>query len=120
MQKRKLSLKQQAKEIMRIAEESGVQSNFLFITTFQRYQVQLGILEKLEKAINEDDLIISKEYIKGKKNLYTNPAVTNYNRTADSASKTVSSLIRIIKSFNVEEDVGETDPLLNMINGEDE
>lgn len=36
-----MSLNQQAQEIMRIAEESGVQSNFFFLTTFKRYQVQL-------------------------------------------------------------------------------
>jgi hypothetical protein len=42
-------LQEQAKEIKKLAEESGVQSNFLFITTFERYLVQLGILEQLEK-----------------------------------------------------------------------
>ena len=45
----KLNLNQQAKEIIRIAEESGVQSNFFFITTFKRYQVQLNILNELEQ-----------------------------------------------------------------------
>ena len=38
-----LSLDDKAKEIVKIAEESGVQSNFFFLTTFKRYQVQLKI-----------------------------------------------------------------------------
>ena len=53
---KKLTLNEQAKEIMRIAEESGVQSNFFFITTFKRYQVQLSILNELEKTMKEDTL----------------------------------------------------------------
>ena len=49
----KINLNEQAKEIIRIAEESGVQSNFFFITTFKRYQVQLNILNELEKNLKE-------------------------------------------------------------------
>jgi len=115
----KLTLNEQAREIIRIAEESGVQSNFLFITTFKRYQVQLGILNNLEKALNEDGLIVEKEYVKGRKNIYSNPAVLEYNRTTDSANKTVATLMKIIKSFNVEEKTEHDDPLLAIINGGD-
>jgi hypothetical protein len=115
---KKLSLNEQAKEIIRIAEESGVQSNFFFLTTFKRYQVQLNILNDLEKTIKGEGMLVSKEYVKGRKNLYTNPAVMDYNRTTDSANKTVSALMKIIKVFNVEESSEDTDPLLKMINGE--
>ena len=37
----KKSLKEQAKEILRLAEESGLQSNYFFVTTFERYQHRL-------------------------------------------------------------------------------
>lgn len=116
----KMTLKQQAKEIIKIAEDSGVQSNFFFLTTFNRYQVQLNILDELEKTLKNEGMLVSKEYIKGKKNLYSNPAIPEFNRTTDSANKTVSTLMRIIKEFNVEEPIGEKDPLLKMINGEDD
>ena len=46
---KKMTLNEQAKEIIKIAEEKGVQSNFFFVTTFKRYQVQLNILTELEK-----------------------------------------------------------------------
>lgn len=115
---KKISLQEQAEEIIRIAEESGVQSNFFFITTFKRYQVQLNILTELEKAMKDEGMLVSKEYVKGRKNLYTNPAVAEYNKTTDSANKTVSTLMRIIKGFNVEEQVEpEEDPLIKIING---
>ncbi len=115
----KKSLKAQANEILRMAEESGLQSNYFFVTTFQRYQVQLQILDELEQAIKENGMLVSKEYVKGRKNVYSNPAVSDYNRTTDSANKTVATLLRILKSFDVEQAQEERDPLLDIINGGD-
>ena len=115
----KKSLKDQAKEILRLAEESGLQSNYFFVTTFERYQVQLEILEELKQAINDEGMLVSKEYVKGRKNLYTNPAVSDYNRTTDSANKTVATLLRILKSFDVDSAQEESDPLMDIINGGD-
>ena len=116
----KLNLQQLANEIIRVAEESGVQSNFFFITTFKRYQVQLNILNDLEKTMKEEGMLVHKEYVKGRKNLYANPAVAEYNRTTDSANKTVSTLMRILRNFNMEEQSDEDDdPLMRIINGGD-
>ena len=115
----KKTIKEQANEILRLAEESGLQSNYFFVTTFQRYQVQLQILEELEQAIKDEGMLVSKEYVKGRKNLYTNPAVSDYNRTTDSANKTVATLLRILKSFDADAGKEETDPLMDIINGGD-
>jgi hypothetical protein len=118
MTEKRISLQQQANEIIKIAEESGVQSNFLFVTTFKRYQVQLNILTELEKSMKQDGMLVTKEYVKGRRNLYTHPAVSDYNRTTDSANKTVATLMRIINNFGVRESTEEEDPLLKAINGE--
>ena len=115
----KKSLKAQANEILKLAEESGLQSNYFFATTFQRYQVQLQILEELEKSINEAGMLVTKEYVKGRSNLYTNPAISDFNRTTDSANKTVATLLRILKSFDADAGKEETDPLMDIINGGD-
>ena len=48
-----INLNEQARQILKIAEEYGVEQNFFFITTFKRYQVQIGILTDLERTINE-------------------------------------------------------------------
>ena len=116
----KLSLKEQAEAIKRMAEESGLESNYLFITTFERYEVQLSILERLKESMDKDGMLVSKEYVKGRGNLYSSPAVTEFNRTTDSANKTVSTLMRILKNFGASstDDKG-GDPLLAMINGGD-
>ena len=114
----KAKLDRQAKEIIKLAEETGVQSNYFFVTTFERYQVQLKILDDLQKAIEQEGMLVSKEYVKGRKNVYSNPAVSDYNRTTDSANKTVATLMRIIKSFGVDDNKEEIDPLMEMIQGE--
>lgn len=114
-------LNEQAKEILEIAEARGVQSNFFFVTTFKRYQVQLTILYELEKTMKDEGMLVSKEYVKGRKNLYSNPAVAEYNKTTDSANKTVACLMKIIRNFNADDITSETeDPLLRIINGGDD
>jgi hypothetical protein len=115
----KMDLNKQANEILRIAEESGAQSNFFFVTTFKRYQVQLSILNDLEKSLKEEGMTVTKEYVKGRKNLYSNPAIADYNKTTDSANKTVATLMRILKNYGVEEQAEESDPLMDIINGGD-
>lgn len=120
MASKKLSLTEQAQEILRIAEESGVQSNYFFITTFKRYQMQLVMLYELEKSIKDDGILVEKEYVKGRKNLYSSPAVKDYNTTTDSANRTVATLMKIIKNYNVNDTTVEEDPLLNAINGSDD
>lgn len=111
------SLNEQAVEILKIAEANGVQTNFFFVTTFKRYQVQINILTELEKEIESEGTTVSKEYVKGRKNLYTNPAISAYNRTTDSANKTVTTLLRIVQGWKAEDKGQEIDPLLAIING---
>ena len=115
----KLSLAEQAQEILRIAEKHGVEQNFFFITTFKRYQVQIQIANDLEKKIKEDGVLVKKEYVKGRENVYSHPAIRDYNRTTDSANKTVATLIKIIMALrNGTDDNKEDDPLLKILRGE--
>lgn len=72
------------------------------MTTFKRYQVQMQILADLEKEIKAMGTTVSKEYVKGRKNVYTNPAITEYNKTATAANGTVSTLINIVRSLSEE------------------
>lgn len=94
-----MSLNEQAQEILRIASEHGVEQNFFFITTFKRYQVQIQILADLEKTIKKDGNTVTKEYVKGRKNVYTHPAIGEYNKTATAANQTVQTLMRIINQM---------------------
>jgi uncharacterized protein YjcR len=115
----KESLERQAQAILKMAEETGLINNYFFVTTFERYRTQMEVLEQLKEEIHKKELVVSKEYIKGKENLYSNPAIVAYNRTTDSANKTVATLLRILKSFDAESSQNESDPLLEMLNGGD-
>lgn len=99
MVKEKMTLQEQANQLLKQAEKKGVSSNFFFVTTFKRYQVQMRILSDLEKSIGEHGATVTKEYVKGRQNLVANPAITEYNKTATAANGTVSTLINIMKSL---------------------
>lgn len=118
----KKSLNEQAEEILKIAENYNVDKNFFFITAFRRYMVQIKILNELEATLKEDGVLVTKEYVKGRQNVYSHPAIQDFNRTTDSANKTVATLMKIIKNFNVDEEETETeeDPLLKAITGSED
>ena len=116
MEKVNLNIQEQANQILEIAQKYGVEQNFLFLTTFKRYQVQLSVLNDLEKIIKADGSLVTKEYVKGRGNVYTHPAIGEYNKTSTSANQTVATLIKIIKSLRSEEDEGESeDELLSAL-----
>ncbi len=94
-----MDLNQQAQEILKIAEKHGVEQNFFFLTTFKRYQVQINILNDLEKTIKSENTLVTKEYVKGRENIYTHPAITEYNKTSTAANQTVQTLVRIITTL---------------------
>lgn len=96
---RQMSLNEQAKEILRIASEHGVEQNFFFITTFKRYQVQIQILAELENTIKTEGNTVTKEYVKGRKNVYTHPAISEYNKTSTAANQTVQTLMKIVTTM---------------------
>lgn len=113
-------LEEQERLILRKAEENGVECDYLFSTTFTRYKRQMRTLGELEKVIDAEGVLTSKSYVKGQNNLYIHPAVAEYNRTADSANKSVSTLLRIFKNFGVNDAEDDIDPLMGLINGDGE
>jgi hypothetical protein len=109
--KKPLDLREQAEEILKIAAQHGVEQNFFFITTFKRYQVQINILTDLEKTIRSEGTLVTKEYIKGRGNVYTHPAIAEYNRTSTAANQTVQTLMKIITTLRKEDEDGGSDLL---------
>lgn len=98
------TLQEQADEILARAKQKGLETDFFFRTTFKRYQVQMQVLAQLEKEIKDEGATVSKEYVKGRKNLYINPAISAYNSTAAAANQTVSTLISIVDRLSGEEE----------------
>ncbi len=113
----KQNLNEQAQEILEIAQKHGVEQNFFFITTFQRYMRQLQNLKELEKILDKDGILVEKTYVKGTKNQYIHPALSSYNKTCSEANKIVSTLVNIIVKLRVGNENLEDDPLLKVLNG---
>lgn len=99
-----MNLNEQAQEILRIASEHGVEQNFFFLTTFKRYQVQIHILNDLEATIKAEGNTVTKEYVKGRKNVYTHPAIGEYNKTSTAANQTVTTLMKIITTMRKDDE----------------
>ena len=95
-----MNLQEQAAEILRRATEKGVSSNFFFVTTFQRYQMQMKIIEKLEEEIEKNGTMVTKTYVKGRENISANPAIGEYNKPCTAMNSTVSTLIQIIEKMS--------------------
>lgn len=114
------SLSEQAEEILAKAEAKGLTTNFFFATTFRRYTVQMKILNDLQKEIEKEGPSVTKEYVKGRKNVYTNPAITEYNKTATAANNTVMTLIKIVNSLAEEDSGGASlaDKMANLLGDE--
>jgi hypothetical protein len=73
----------------------------------------------LRETIENEDTLVTKEYVKGRENLYTHPAITEYNKTTDSANKTVTTLDNLMKSQTAmlrKKDA--VDPLVAALGGE--
>lgn len=102
-------LNEKFKELLEMAKQAGVEQNVFFLTTVKRYQVQIGILNNLEAEINKSGVLVTKQYVKGRENVYTHPAITDYNRTATAANQTVQTLLKIITTL-AEHSIGDSIP----------
>lgn len=110
------TLEERAEEIRKQAEESGLDDDFYFLTTFNRYLTQIKIAEKLKTTIENSDALIEKEYVKGRMNICIHPAITEYNKTVTAANGTVACLLKILEARRTAGAV-ESDPLAELIGG---
>lgn len=91
-----LNMNEQAHVILEKAREKGIEHTFMFTTTFQRYVELISHMGELQKAIKEDGCLVTKEYVKGRQNVYVHPAINAYNATAAQANNTANILMRFI------------------------
>lgn len=98
----KKSLSEQMQDIIAAVEKSKSRDNFFFVTTMKRYQVQMRMLNELDKQMQDEGVLVTKEYVKGRKNVYTNPAIVAYNKTCDSANKTAEALLNILHKLGID------------------
>lgn len=100
-------------EIKRVAKKYGVDKNPFFKNTLANYETVQISIELIHKVlIDESDLTVTKEYVKGRENTYLHPAVKELPKQVDIANKTMDTMLKIIEQFG---NVKEVDELLDFI-----
>ena len=98
------TLEQLREELLAEAERKGVSEHYFFKTTFERYEMQLSILERLKKEVDNENVLIEKQYVKDRANICINPAISEYNKTASAANGTVATLVKILSNLTARKD----------------
>ena len=64
---------------------------------YKNYQtIQLAIA-KIDEILKNDETTITKEYVRGRENIYLHPAVKELAKLSDSSNKTLTMLLTIIE-----------------------
>lgn len=92
MAKDKKNVKDLAKGILEEATKIGLDNDPSFLTSYHLLEVQIEMLDALEKSFREDGATTTKEYVKGRENIYVHPAVDKYTKTSDSAFNKILKL----------------------------
>ena len=103
-EKQIVSLKERANKILARAREKGDEQALLFETIFQQYLEALDHRQKLRKALVEDGLTVTKEYVKGRQNIYVHPALAAYAQQGKLLLDTAKTLMTLIREKIADED----------------
>ena len=104
MKKNEKNVKEMAKDILKEGMECGLGNDASFLTSYHLLEVQIEMLDGLEKAFKEDGTITTKEYVKGRENIYFHPAVDKYTKTSDSAFNKILKIKEMIDKYSLNED----------------
>ena len=96
MAKRVTAARSEAEQILEKAKERGVESNFFFTTTFERYQGQIKIAKALEREVEQ---CMESGNLEGK-------IIRLYESAVAGANGTAATLVSIIKKLGTEEQTG--------------
>ena len=92
-----ITLKERANKILSRAREKGDEQALLFETIFQQYLETLDHRQKLRDAIVKDGTTVTKEYVKGRQNIYVHPALAAYAQQGKLLLNTAQTLMTLIR-----------------------
>lgn len=90
-----------------MAEDYGVADNALFLSAAKNYQTQKKLIDRMSDCIENDETIVSKEYVKGRETLTAHPLVQQLPKHIDSANKSLSTMLDIITKLGQRKSVGD-------------
>lgn len=89
-----------------MAEDYGVEDNALFLSAAKNYETQKKLIDRMSAAIEHDETIVAKEYVKGRETLTAHPLVKELPKHIDSANKSLSTMLDIITKLGERKSVG--------------
>lgn len=95
-----------------LAKQVGCDTNPLFATALDQYIVQLRVINLIRAELDNADLAVSKEYVRGRENLYAHPLVKELPKHSDSATKTAAFLWNMIRDSMPKQGVDQFDDFL--------
>ena len=88
-----------AEDFRKMAEGYGLGDNPLILSQIEQYDTQRRVMDVMKSALDEADPAVSKEYVKGRENLYAHPLIKELPKHADSATRTADSIVRAIREL---------------------
>ena len=102
------------KGLLRMAKRYGVEKNELFLSAVNQYALQQQLIMQIQDEIVSGELLTSKEYVKGRENIYVHPLVKELPKHSDAANKTAAVMLDMIKQLGQEKQK-KVDPLSSAI-----
>lgn len=90
-------------DLMGLAKRYSVESNEMFISCARQYEMQMNLIDKMKEAIEDDKMLVTKEYVKGRENMMANPLIKELPKHYDSANKTLGIMLNIIEAMGSKE-----------------
>ena len=69
--------------------------NYLYMDSLERYKDLRKLIDRIQNNIDEEGIIIKKEYIKGRENLVVNPLINELNKLTETSNKMIMILIKL-------------------------
>lgn len=101
------------KSIMALAKEKHVDENALFLQTLKNYETVQSAIGKIDEEMQGETVLVSKEYVKGRENVYLHPGIKELSKLVDASNKTLDKLLLIIEKEN---ETDEGNELLEWVN----
>lgn len=90
-------------DLVALARRYGVDTNEIFISCAKQYDLQSQVIEKMKENLQDNDFLVTKEYVKGRENIMANPLVKELPKHMDSANKTLGMMLNIIQTLGSKE-----------------
>ena len=86
--------------ILDAANAADPGSRFALMTTLERYQTQLRVMQQLRSDLTTRGALVPAT-AKGRKKTVPNPSIAEYDKVASAANQTVQAMLRICTSLGL-------------------